>query len=52
MRKGPKGQGQTLQPTDHEWKVPKATKSRDVSRDEETEKVDDDGRHSQCRRGR
>ena len=22
MRKGPKGQGQTLQPTDYEWKVP------------------------------
>ena len=29
-----------------EWKVPEATKSRDVSRAEETEKVDEDGRHS------
>ena len=52
MRKGPKRQGQMLQPTDHEWKVPKATKICDVSRDEETEEVDEDGRHSQCGRGR
>ena len=51
-RKGPKRQGQTLQPTDHKWKIPKATKSRDDSRDEEMEKVDDDGRHSRCGRGR
>ena len=41
-----------LQPTDYEWKVPEATKSRDVSRAEETEKVDEDVRHNQCRRGR
>ena len=41
-----------LQPTDYEWKVPKASKSRDVSRDEKTKKVDEDGRHSQCGRGR
>ena len=27
------------------------SKSRDVSRDEEKEKVDEDGRHSQCGRG-
>ena len=52
MQKGTEGQGQTLQPTDYEWKVPEATKSCDVSRAEETEKVDEDGRHSQCRRGR
>ena len=52
MRKGPKGQGQTLQPTDHEWTILETSKSRDVSRDEETKKVDEDGRHSQCRRGR
>ena len=30
-RKGPEGQGQTLQPTDYEWKVPEETKSCDVS---------------------
>ena len=45
MRKGPKGQGQSLQPTDYEWKVPETSKGRDVGRDEET-KVDEDGRHS------
>ena len=41
-----------LQPRDYEWKVPEATKSRDVSRVKETKKVDEDGGHSQCRRGR
>ena len=51
-RKGPERQGQTLQPTDYEWKVPEETKSRDVDRDKETEKVNEDGRHSQCGRGR
>ena len=51
MRKGPKGQGQMLQPTDHKWTIFETSKSRDVCRDEET-KVDEDGRHSQCRRGR
>ena len=45
MRKGSKGQGQTLQPTDYEWKVPETSKSRDIGRDEET-KVDEDGRYS------
>ena len=44
-RKGPKGQGQTLQPMDYEWKVPETSKSHDVGRDEEM-KVDEDGRHS------
>ena len=44
-RKGAKRQGQTLQPTDYELKVPETSKSRDVGRDEET-KVDEDGRHS------
>ena len=51
-RKGPKGQGQTLQPMDHKWMILETSKSRDVNRDEEMEKVDEDGRHSQCRRGR
>ena len=46
MRKGPKGQGQTLQPMDHKWKVPKAIESRDVSQDKKMEKVNEDGRHS------
>ena len=45
MRKGAKRQGQTLQPTDYEWKIPETSKSRDVGPDEET-KVDEDGRHS------
>ena len=44
MRKGTKGQGQTLQPTDHEWTILETSKSRDVSRDEKTEKVNEDGR--------
>ena len=44
-RKGPKGQGQTLQPTDYEWEILETSKSRDVGRDKET-KVDEDGRHS------
>ena len=30
-RKGPKRQGQTLQPTDYEWMIPEAGKSGDVS---------------------
>ena len=50
--KGTEGQGQTLQPTDYEWMIPETSKSRDISRDKEMEKVDEDGRHSQCRRGR
>ena len=50
-RKGPERQGQTLQPKDYEWKVPEETESSDVGRDEET-KVDEDGRHRQCGRGR
>ena len=44
-RKGSKGQGQTLQPMDYEWKVPETSKSRDVGRDEEM-KVNEDGRYS------
>ena len=42
-RKGPERQGQTLQPTDYEWTVLEASKSRDVGRDKEKEKVDEDG---------
>ena len=45
MRKGPKGQGQTLQPMDYKWGILETSKSRDVGRDEET-KGDEDGRHS------
>ena len=52
MRKGAKRQCETLQPMDREWTILETSKSREVSRDEETEKVDEDGRHSQCRRGR
>ena len=44
-RKGPKGQGQMLQPMDYEWKVLETSKNLDVGRDEET-KVDEYGRHS------
>ena len=42
-RKGAERQGQTLQPTDYEWKVPEETESSDVGRDKETEKVNEDG---------
>ena len=42
-RKGPERQGQTLQPKDYEWEVPEETKSRDVGRDKETKKVNEDG---------
>ena len=48
MRKGPERQGQTLQRMDHEWTILETSKSRDISRDKEMEKVDKDGRHSQC----
>ena len=51
MRKGPKGQGQALQSTDHGWTIFETGKSSDVGRDKEA-KVDEHGRHSQCRRGR
>ena len=52
MRKGTKGQGQTLQSTDHGWMISETSKSRDVSRDKEKKKVDENGRHCQCGRGR
>ena len=38
-RKGPKGQGQTLQPTDYEWEILETSKSRDVGRDKETKSM-------------
>ena len=41
-RKGPKGQGQMLQPMDYEWKVLETSKSREVGTDEEM-RVDEDG---------
>ena len=40
-----------LQPKDYEWEVPEETESSDVGLDEKT-KVDEDGGHHQCRRGR
>ena len=50
-RKGSKRQGQMLQPKDQEREVSEEAKSSDVGRDEKT-KIDEDGRHSQCGRGR
>ena len=50
-RKGSERQGQTLQPKDYEWEVPEETESSDVGQDEEM-KVNEDGGHRQCRRGR
>ena len=49
MGKGTEGQGQTLQPTDHEWMVPKATKSCNTGGAQEEEKVDENGGH--CKHG-
>ena len=48
-RKGTEGQGQTLQPTDHEWTVSEATKSCNVGGSQEEEKVDENGGHCKCR---
>ena len=42
-RKGAERQGQTLQPEDYEWEVAEETESRDVGRDKETKKVNEDG---------
>ena len=51
-RKGAEIQGQTLQSKDHEREVSEETKSCDVGRNKEKKKVNEDGRHSQCRRRR
>ena len=48
MGKGTEGQGQTLQPTDHEWTVPKATKSCNAGGAQEEEKVNENGGHCRC----
>ena len=50
MGKVTEGQGQMLQPTDHKWMVPKATKSCNAGGAQEEEKVDESGGH--CKRGR
>ena len=46
-----KRQGKAVQQKDHEREVSEEAKSSDVGRDEKTE-IDEDGRHSQCGRGR
>ena len=51
-RKGPKRQGQTLQPKDHKWEVFEETKSHDIGRIKEMKEVNEDGQHSQCGRRR
>ena len=50
-RKRTERQGQTIQPKGYEREVSEEAKSSDAGREEKTE-INEDGRYSQCRRGR